>query len=265
MIDGTLMLIGRQTAQNEGTIETHARRLRDQDVAETVVVERFDGANGEHRTDEYADLDDEAVYVMPMTAARTTETEQVLPSIATAVADSAVLCDPIGRSQAVTDVLADRATDHVEPSADASLVLVGLGSSSLPYQRRVVEYHRRRLAARTAYGDVTAAYLLQDPVVECAPYNVSTDDVVAVPLFVTPSEVTREAIPDRLDLDTNDIAYADPLGAHPRLTDAIRAEVTKRHILESQAPGTDSAVIDGVVDDSERPIAADGRGSAGRD
>jgi len=256
MIDGTLMLIGRQTAQSERTIETHAERLRDRNVAETVLAERFDGANGDPRTDEYTELDDDLVYVVPMTVASTNETEQVLPSIASAVADSTVLCAPIGRSPAVTDVLADRATDDVEPSADASLVLVGLGSSSLPHQRRVVEYHRRRLAARTVYGEVTTAYLLQDPVVECARYNVSNDDVVAVPVFVTPSEATTEEIPDRLGSD--DVTYTDPLGTHPRLTDAIQAEVTKHHILETQGAGARSEAATGPP----QPVATDGRGSS---
>jgi sirohydrochlorin ferrochelatase len=253
MIRGTLMLTGRQTERVERTIETHAARLRDRDVAETVVTERFDGANGERRADEHVELDDEDVYVVPMTTARTTETEEVIRLIASAVADAAVICNPIGRSPAVTEVIADRATDHFEPSADTSLVLVGLGSSFLPYQRRVVEYHRCRLAARTAYGEVTASYLLQDPAVECVPYNVSGEDVVAVPVFVTPSEVTREAIPDRLDLGSADIAYADPLGIHPRLTDAIQAEVTKRHVLESQDAERGQPVNDGVLNYASRP------------
>jgi hypothetical protein len=84
-----------------------------------------------------------------------------------------------------------------------------------------------------------------------------------VPVFVTPSEVTCEAIPDRLDRGSTDIAYADPLGTHPRLTDAIQAEVTKRHVLESQGAETRPSAIEGVLDDPARPIATDGRGSSG--
>jgi sirohydrochlorin ferrochelatase len=258
------MLVDRQAARTERTTESRAERLRDQNVVETAVIERFDGANGEQRTDEYGELNDEVVCVMLMTAARTTETERVLPSVATAVANSSVLRDPIGRNPAVTGIFSNLATDHVEPSADASLLLVGLGSSSLPRQRRAVEYHQRRLAARTDFGDVTAAYLLQNPAIECAPYDAASDDVVAVPVVVTPPEVTREAIPNRLDPDHTDIAYTDLLDAYPQLTDVIRAELTEQHVFESRTAESRSAAIEGVVDDSARLVATDGRGSPGR-
>jgi len=61
---------------------------------------------------------------------------------------------------------------------------------------------------------------------------------VAVPVFVTPSEATREEIPAKLELDRGGIRYADVLGDHQAVTDAIQATVEQRRVLveETETP-----------------------------
>ncbi|MFC7058468.1 hypothetical protein [Halovenus salina] len=51
------------------------------------------------------------------------------------------------------------------------------------------------------------------------------------------------------------IAYADPLGAHDRLTDAIHGELERLRVLADE--GTTS---NARIDTAHRPLAADGEG-----
>jgi sirohydrochlorin ferrochelatase len=222
MTHSTLLLVGRRTAASPQPVQTHAARLRDRDVADTVRVETYDETWDEADASSASDCEDESVLVVPLTVAYTNETRHVISSLARREADTASFCDPIGHSPAVTEIIADRADEHVARPEETSLLLVGLGSGSLSDQRHTVEYHEQRLREQTAYDEVTSCYVLQDPVVECARYNVSNDAVVAVPVFVTPSPVTRTTIPERLDLDRGGIHYSDPPGTHARLTDPIQ-------------------------------------------
>ncbi|MFB6206288.1 MAG: CbiX/SirB N-terminal domain-containing protein [Haloglomus sp.] len=262
MIRGTLILTGREGPDSDQTIETHADRLRDRNVADSVVVERYDELGGVDSLGDGAELDGEETYVMPVSIAQPNRPEPAAPSLATSVPNSATLCDPIGWSPVVTEIIADRAAEHIEPAADASLVLVGLGSSWLPHQRQVLEYHETRLTERTAYDEVTSSYLLQDPPVECARYNVSNERMIAVPVFLAPSAATREEIPNKLGLGRDGVAYAEPIGTHPRLTDAIHAEVMKQHVLEAECAGPESATIEGWLDGPKLAEATDSRGSS---
>ena len=99
-------------------------------------------------------------------------------------------------------------------------------------------------------------YLLQNPTVECVRYNVSGSRAVAVPLFVASSEATEERIPSELELGRGGIEYADPLGDHPQVTEAILAEVEKQRSLADDAAPT----FEASLTDSQRPLATDGEG-----
>lgn len=263
MTTGTLILVERQRAQSDRTVEIHAERLREREVADSVVVERYDdGLGGTDLTGDYDERDTEEVYVVPMLSAQTKGTQQSIPPMVASITDSPTFCDPVGKNPIVTDVIADRASELIEPAADVSLILVGLGSSSSPHQQRMLQYHRTRLLERTAYGEVTTAYLLQDPAVECAAYNVSNDWIVAVPVFVSPSAATREEIPRKIGVDRSGIEYADPFGTHPRLTDAIQAEVATQRVIRNRRPESGSSISEGLTSGSHRPVATDGRGSS---
>ncbi|QSX01113.1 CbiX/SirB N-terminal domain-containing protein [Haloterrigena alkaliphila] len=262
MIDGTLIVIGRETGESNKTIETHVGRLRERDIANTVRAERFDetqnpAIDGDGRTDD----NDEEVFVVPMSLVETNETRTTVPRVASAISDAACLCGPIGQNPAITDAIADRAAEQLEPGPDVSLVLVGLGSSSMPHERLTIEYHERRLRDQTGYGEVTSAYLVQDPAVECARYNATNDRIVVVPVFITPSTTTEEEIPAKLELDRDDVKYTDPLGTHPRVTDAIHSEVAKQHVLQICVDGSGSPPV-GPLNESTGPAANEGMGSS---
>jgi len=260
MTQGTLLLIGRQTAESPQPIHTHAARLRDRNVADAVRVETYDETWDETAGGTETEHGDEPVLAVPLTVAYTNETRHVIASIARRWGEAVSLCEPIGHSPALTEIIAERADERVTHPEETSLLLVGLGSGSLSDQRRTVEYHERRLRERTAYDEVQSCYVLQDPVVECARYNVSNEAVVAVPVFVAPSPVTRATIPEKLDTDRGGIDYVDPIGTHERLTDAIHAEVARRRTLEQASAGSGSDRVSRPPAVRARPVVTDGQG-----
>jgi sirohydrochlorin ferrochelatase len=232
-----LLLVGRQ--HTDAVAQRHARRLRERDVADRVDVATYDRDLVELE----ADVDGET-YVVPMAVAPDRDTARGIPGEFPAARH----CQPVGTSPAVSRALADRARAAAEPGRDASLALVAFGDTSLEAARRTTEDHAARLRAASAYGEVTTGYLLQNPAAECVRYNLSGDRAVAVPFFLAPCEETERAIPEKLELDRGGLSYADPLGAHEAVTDAIEAEVAK-----ARAIGAGTASV--------TPVAADGAGT----
>lgn len=247
----TLLLVGRR--HTDAVAQRHARRLRDREVADRVAVETYEGDPGELEVDAGtgaavgADADG-ATYVVPLAVAPDRDTTSGIPGALPAARH----CQPLGTSPAVTSALVDRATEAAPPGEDASLALVAFGDTSLEAPRRTTEDHAARLREASAYGEVTTAYLLQNPAAECVRYNLSGDRAVAVPFFLAACEETERAIPERLELDRGGLAYADPLGAHEAVTDAIEAEVAK-----ARAIGAGTASVS--------PVATDGSGADTRE
>ncbi len=253
MTTDTLLLVGRETGSARELYETHADRLRGRTGVDDAVVATYEREPAELR-DRLA-LDADRVFAVPMTVAHDNDTAGGVAAALSALSCEVRYCEPPGLSPAVTDAVVDRAAGGVPAEPDATLVLVGFGSSSKPYGRLTADYHAERLRERTDYADVVTCYVLQNPAVECARYNVATDRAVAVPLFVDPCEATEREIPAALELDRGGIAYTDPLGDHPRLTDAIHAEVAReRALARSETEPTVSLV------ETRRPLAADGDG-----
>jgi sirohydrochlorin ferrochelatase len=256
MTDETLLLIGRETPHGREVMETHARRLRDRAAVETVRVVTYESdPERELRGAIDTGMADRA-FAIPMVAAHTRETETDVPRALRGLDAAVEYVDPVGRSPAVTEELADRARAALAPAGDTSIILAGFGSSSLPYQRRTAEYHAERLLAETDYDEVEPSFLLQNPAMECARYTVSNDRVVAVPLFFAHGPATRERIPEELDIDRGGIAYAEPLGDHPRLTDVLHGALEKRRVLAESSDATPAAGT------ASNPVATDGDGRA---
>jgi len=231
-----LLLVGRQHTRS--VAQRHASRLRDRGVVDRVTVETYDR--------DPAELDaevDDGTYVVPMAVAPDRATTRGIPGELPAARH----CRPVGTSPAVSRALADRAEEAVAPGDDASLALVAFGDTSREGARRTTEDHAARLRETAGYGEVTTAYLLQNPAAECVRYNLTGDRAVVVPFFLAACEETEQALPEKLDLDRGGLDYADPLGGHEAVTDAIEAEVAKARAMDA---GTASV----------RPVATDGAG-----
>ncbi|TKR25494.1 CbiX/SirB N-terminal domain-containing protein [Natronomonas salsuginis] len=241
----TLVLVGRR--HTERASRRHAERLRDRAVADRVVVATYENEPTELaesaaiRTSRVDAGDD--TYVVPMAPAPDHDTTRAIPG----ALPRAHHCEPVGTSPAIVRGLADRAEAVVTPGEEASLALVAFGETAGSKSHATTEEQATRLRETTTYGEVATAYLVQNPAVECLRYNLSGDRTVVVPFFLAACEESERAIPEKLELDRGGLAYADPLGTHEAVTDAIEAEFAKARAL-----GSGTATV--------RPVATDGRG-----
>jgi sirohydrochlorin ferrochelatase len=257
MTRDALVLLCRDTPHARETLATHAQRLRDRGVADTVHACHYGQEPRYDLRESLAAVEADSVFAVPMIAAHARETTVDVPAALDRMDATTHYCEPVGRSPAVTGVLRDRAAAADTDAADA-LALVALGSSSQPYHRQVAEYHASRLRSNSTYEAVTTSYVVQNPAAECLRYNVDADRAVVVPLFVAGSEATDRDIPERIELDRGGLDYADPLGAHPRVTDAVEAEVAKQRVLA--ADDTAAATFEDVLTADATAFATDGEG-----
>ncbi|WP_129114670.1 sirohydrochlorin chelatase [Halegenticoccus tardaugens] len=254
MTEDALVLIGRETPHAREVLETHARRLERRGIVDAVHVALYEREPGRELPAHLAGVNAGVVYAVPMAFAHTRETTEGVPAALSTLSGDVRYCEPIGRSPASTAVIADRAEEA--RTGERALVLVAFGNGAEDHQRRAAEYHAARLREETDYDEVVASYLLENPAVECARYGYAAESAVAVPLFLARSAATDREIPEKLELDRGGVAYAEPLGDHPRLTDAIEAEVgTQRLVGESSAAG---------LTERARRLATDGRGDPER-
>lgn len=254
-----ILLIGRETRNAREVLAAHAARLESRDVVDEVAVATYESEPARELRGQVEGLSADTVYAVPMAAAHTHETTNGVPAALSAASGDVRYCEPLGLSPAVTEVIEDRGATQHPAADDVSLILVGFGSGSKPYHRQTADYHAARLRDRSDYGEVLTCYLLQNPAVECVRYNTTNDRSVAVPLFATRTEATERRIPEELELARGGVEYADPFGEHPRVTDAVHAEVEKQRALAAdEAASTES--FESWLTRTRKPIATDGDG-----
>lgn len=259
MTTESVLLIGRDTRNAHEVLEAHAGRLSRRSVVDDVEIATYQSEPIRELKEEFERISADTVYAVPMCAAHSHDTIDGVPAALSYVPGEVHYCEPLGGSPAVTEVLEERGAGLMPASDDVSLVLVGFGSSSKPYHRQTTDYHAARLREQSGYGEVLTCYLLQNPTVECVRYNTTKNRSVAVPLFLTRTEATESRIPDELELARGGIEYADPLGAHPRITDAVHAEVEKQRALAGDDAAS-AASFEAQLTRTQRPVATDGEG-----
>ncbi len=259
MTPETILLIGRETSNAREVLETHARRLERRSVADSVVVAIYGNEPVADLRPQFEEMPDGTAYAVPMTVAHTPDTTDGVPAALSYLPGPVRYCEPPGRSPAITEALRRRAEEQVPAAEDVTLVLAGFGSGSKPYQRQTADYHAARLREQSGYGEVLTCYLLQDPAVECVRYGISNERSVAVPLFLTRTEATERRIPEALELGRGALEYADPLGTHERVTDAVHAEVAKQRAL-APADTDRTASFEARLAATRQPVATDGDG-----
>lgn len=255
MPDELTLLIGRETPCARTVYESHAKRLRERLSTGRVRVETYDREPDSSFRERLAGLDADRIYAVPMCVGESYDTTEGIPAALHAVSGSVRYCDRPGRSERLAGAVLDRARREVDPGPDASLVLVGLGSEASDSDRKSVEYQAEVLRDRSAYGEVKTCYLMCNPAVECVRYSVTNERAVAVPMFLTRTDATERHIPDALEIERGGIEYARPVGDHPRVTDAIHAEIERQRALAASDVPADSP--------GRRPVATDGDGRGG--
>lgn len=259
MTRDALILIGREGTLDRETLRTHATRLRRRGVADTVHIATYTEEPVCELRDQLEGIDADRAFVLPACVAHSHETIDAIPAALSYLDCEVRYCEPIGCRPELTALVTERASKLLDP-AGTTLVLVALGSSSLPYHRQMAAYHATRIPERSEYENVVTCYLLQNPAVECARYNVQTEQAVAVPLFLTRNETTDQRIPAKLELDRGGIALADPFGEDQRVTDAIHAEVVRQRILVDEGENESPATFEGSLAERRQPVATDGEG-----
>lgn len=260
MTTESILLIGRNTRNAHEVLEAHASRLRRRTVVDEVEIAMYEREPIRELKEQFERISADTVYAVPMCAAHSHDTITGVPAALSYVPGNVHYCEPLGQSPAVTEVLEEKAANRLPASEDVSLVLVGFGSSSKPYHRQTTDYHAARLREQSGYGEVLTCYLLQNPTVECVRYNTTKSRSVAVPIFLTRSEATESRIPTELELARGGIEYTDPLGKHPRITDAVHAEVEKQRALAVDDAAS-AASFEAELTRTQRPVVTDGEGN----
>ena len=256
MTDDALLLVGRDAGDAHEVYERHADRLRQRMVAESVRVVTYTEDPQRQVRDALSTVPEGRTFAVPMCMAHTHETTDSLPAAFSTVDTEVQYCEPVGRSPSMTRAIVERAADCGSANPGTSLVLVGLGNSTGGYHREVTEYHAAHAREHTDYNEVVSCYLVQNPAVECVRYNISSESAVAVPLFVASNPATEEQIPTKLELGRGGISYADPLGPHPHVTEAIVDRFETRRVLADSTPSPSS--FEAALAETARPLATDG-------
>ncbi len=237
MTTETVLLIGPSTNTASGVLDSHAKRLGQRSFADEVDTATFETDPVRELRGQFTDITTERVYAVPVITAHTSTTMERLPTALSYISGDVRYCEPVGRSPAVTEIIVRRTSGLVSADEEASMILVSSGCSSKPYHRQAAEYHAARIRDQSSYTDVVTCHLVQDPAIECVHYEVSNGRVVAVPLFFTRNENTSK-LSRKLGFERGNVDWIDPFSSHPRITDAIRAEVEKQRALDDGPPST---------------------------
>lgn len=136
---------------------------------------------------------------------------------------------------------------------DATLLLIGHGSTVNGDSGATVFQHAAELRRRKIFADVREGFFKIDPRIGPTLASIRTPRIFVVPLFVSEGYFTQQAIPCELGLPAGSqdvtpcivplegrtVIYCRPVGTHPLMTQIIlaRANAVLRPTHESQ-PGT---------------------------
>jgi sirohydrochlorin cobaltochelatase len=122
--------------------------------------------------------------------------------------------------------------------ADATLVLLGHGTTQNEDSAAPVYQHAAELRRRKIFADVREAFWKQEPQVKHVLAALSTPRVFIVPLFISEGYFASEVIPRELGfaesstlvLKPSTFHYCKPVGTHDRMTDVLLARA--REVVE---------------------------------
>jgi len=126
--------------------------------------------------------------------------------------------------------------------AQAALVLVGHGSTVNPDSSAPTHDHARAIRERGMFREVHCCFWKEEPSLREIWRMVESDTVYVVPNFISEGYFTQTVIPREMELtgpvtrrDGKTIYYCDPVGNHPRMTEALL------HRAREVAPGVPPA------------------------
>jgi len=155
-------------------------------------------------------------------------------------------CDPVGNHPGMTDLLLHRARE-VAPEVDpreASLVIVGHGTSLNENSGAAVKAQVDRIKARHLYAEVLGMFMEEDPFVTDWQRHTTALDVVVVPFFVSDGLHSYQDIPVLLGIESEPGAAASSAAVFRRNPYLIGG----RRLHYSSAIGTDPLFAGVILD-----------------
>ncbi len=134
--------------------------------------------------------------------------------------------------------------------SDSALVLIGHGSTLNPDSSAPTQAHARVIRERGIFHEVHSCFWKEEPSLREVLRMVESETVYAVPVFISEGYFTRVVIPRELELtgrstsrDGRTILYCEPVGNHPRMTDALLRRA--RNVAPNVPPEATSLFIVG--------------------
>jgi sirohydrochlorin cobaltochelatase len=143
---------------------------------------------------------------------------------------------------------------------NASLVLVGHGSTKNPDSRQSVERHAAELRRRNLFRQVLACFYKETPYVRDLRHFAPSGELFVIPVFMGEGYFARQIIPRELGLTDHAvpgeahnnpphldrIRYGRPVGTHPAMTQVVlaRAEnIIRQHPSRPQPQPSEIALV----------------------
>ncbi|MCA1659193.1 MAG: hypothetical protein LC642_01435 [Verrucomicrobiaceae bacterium] len=163
-------------------------------------------------------------------------------------------CEPVGNHESMTGHLLERAREIAPevPEAEASLLIVGHGTSLNDNSAVAAKQQAEKIRALGRFADVLNVYMEEPPLVSDWPSLTKTPNVVVVPFFISDGLHSYEDIPALLGIDETasqlergqahrlhgrSLFYSTAIGTDPKFADVIieqtRAFDPKRQVLQS--------------------------------
>lgn len=159
-------------------------------------------------------------------------------------------CEPVGNHPRMTDLLLRRAHEiapGVSPN-EASLLIIGHGTSLNENSGAAVKEQVRRIAARSEFAEVFGVFMEEEPFVIDWRKIASQRKVIAVPFFVSDGLHSYQDIPVLLGIESEPTAAASKMDVFRRNPYRIEG----REVFYASAIGTEPLFADIVLDQVAR-------------
>lgn len=111
---------------------------------------------------------------------------------------------------------------------DTTLIIIGHGSTENPDSSEPTHEHADAIRRRGIFEEVRCAFWKEEPCLREVLYGIKSQNIIVVPNFISEGYFTQKVIPRELELTekithrgSQNIIYADPVGSHPSMTEAL--------------------------------------------
>jgi sirohydrochlorin cobaltochelatase len=195
-------------------------------------------------------LESEQVYIVPLFFSEGYFSEEVLPREFRLtdrepldVEKSVHITKPIGTHPSLADVIVHRAEsavgDALPDGQSPALVLIGHGTKRNPKSRKSIENHAARIRHKNVFEEVHSVFLEEEPMLDRTATISSSDNVAAVPLFISDGFHTEDEIPE-------DIGIIDD--QRPSYERGTPRTVKGRQLWYTEAAGLDPLVASVILE-----------------